>query len=350
MHPQHVMRRIRSAGLGGLLVAGTVTAALALPASIAHAQDSRTLAWGANNSWQLGEGSSTANRLTPSVIAGLTGTRVTSLAAGGNGSGFGLALLANRTVEAWGYNGHGQLGDGSTANRPAPAAVSGLTDVTAIASGGLHNLALLADGTVKAWGYNGYGQLGDGTTANRTTPVTVSGLSGARDATAGVYHSLAVMSDGTARTWGYNANGELGDGTTTTRNAPVAVSGLTDVRKLDTTYRGSVALLGDGTVRAWGYNANGQLGDGTTTNRLTPVQVVGANGDKLTGIIDIAGGREHTIALTGTGLVRAWGYNASGQLGDGTTTQRTAAVTTDTRTNTLTRVAAPVYDNFSYAG
>ena len=89
-----------------------------------------------------------------------------------------MALKSDGTVWAWGDNGYGQLGDGTTTDRTTPVQVSGLSGVTAIAAGCYHTVALKSDGTVWAWGYNGYGQLGDGTTTQRTTPVQVSGLYG----------------------------------------------------------------------------------------------------------------------------------------------------------------------------
>ena len=86
----------------------------------------------------------------------------------------------------------------------------GLTGITAVASGEQHSLAVKNDGTVWAWGYNGRGELGDGTTTQRSSPVLVSGLTGVMAVEAGEFHSLAIKSDGTVWAWGYNGDGELG--------------------------------------------------------------------------------------------------------------------------------------------
>jgi len=232
-----------------------------------------------------------------------------------------MALKSDGTVWAWGYNGSGQLGDGSTTDRYTPVEVSGLSGVMDIAAGDSHSLALKSDGTVWAWGYNGSGQLGDGSTTDRYTPVEVSGLSGVMDIAAGDSHSLALKSDGTVWAWGHNRYGRLGDGTTTQRTTPIQVSDLSGVVAIAVGSRHSLALKSDGTVWAWGYNGSGQLGDGSTTDRYTPVEVSG-----LSGVMDIAAGDSHSLALKSDGTVWAWGQNEYGQLGDGTTTQRTTPI------------------------
>ncbi|MBF0487187.1 MAG: hypothetical protein HQK98_03415, partial [Nitrospirae bacterium] len=155
-----------------------------------------------------------------------------------------------------------------------PVQVSGLTGVTAVAGGFEHTIALTGDGTVWAWGYNGYGQLGDGTNTNSNTPVQVSGLTGVTAVAGGAVHSVALRSDGTVWAWGLNQYGQLGNGTNTNSNTPVQVSGLTGVTAVAAGFEHSVALKSDGTVWAWGYNGYGQLGNGTNTNSNTPVQVL----------------------------------------------------------------------------
>ncbi len=155
------------------------------------------------------------------------------------------------------------------------------------------------------------GQLGDGTTTKRLRPVTVTGLSGVVDVVGGRDMSYARLADGTVRSWGGGANGELGNGTLTARQTrPVTVTGLTGVVALAAGRNHGLALRSDGTVMAWGLNSSGQLGNGTKTSRSTPVQVSG-----IAGAIAVAAGADHSVALLADGRVFAWGEAGRGQLG-----------------------------------
>ncbi len=273
--------------------------------------------WGQNRYGQLGDGTTT-DRHTPVDVSGLAGG-VTAIAAGQTLS---CALTSAGGVKCWGGNDHGELGDGTTTDRHAPVAVSGLASgVTAIAVGYLHACALTSASGVKCWGQNRYGQLGDGTTTDRHAPVAVSGLAGGVTAiTAGGGHSCALTSTGGVKCWGSNYHGELGDGTNTRRLTPAAVSGLAGgVVAIDAGAEAhGCALTSPGGVKCWGYNGHGQLGDGTTTDRHSPVDVSGL----AAGVQAIAaGGYGQTCALTSAGEVKCWGRNTSGQLGDQTTTE-----------------------------
>jgi len=266
-------------------------------------------------------------------------TDVKSVAAGDNHA---LALKNDGTVWAWGCNGNGQLGDGTTSNRYTPIKVKNLTGITAIAAGGANgfdfSLALKNDGTVWAWGYNQYGQLGDGTNVDEYRPIEVPGLMNIIAIAAGCNHGVALKDDGTVWVWGPNDYGTLGDGTTTKRSSAVQVSGLTGVTAVTAGYLHTVAIKDDGTVWAWGLNYTGQLGDGTTIDRCNPVQVIG-----LTGITSIKSKGTNTIALRNDGTVWGWGNNGWGQLGDSTLTSRYTPVQVMTTADVLAIYTGDIY-------
>jgi alpha-tubulin suppressor-like RCC1 family protein len=276
-----------------------------------------------------------------SVSSGIYLTDIKSITAGDNHA---LALSNDGTLWAWGCNGNGQLGDGTTVNKSTPIKVNNFNGVTAIAAGGANgfdfSLALKNDGTVWAWGYNQYGQLGDGTKTDKYIPVEVTGLTNIVAIAAGCNHGVALKDDGTVWVWGPNTFGTLGDGTTTERTTAVQVSGLTDVIAITAGYLHTVALKKDGTVWAWGLNYTGQLGDGTVTDRYTPVQVI-----DLGSITSVKAKGTGSIALRNDGTVWAWGYNGWGQLGDETLTSRYSPV----QVMSISDVLA-IYEDYVYHG
>jgi alpha-tubulin suppressor-like RCC1 family protein len=191
------------------------------------------LAWGRGYTGQLGDGTYTDSQPAPVKVSGLTN----AIAVAG-GRLHSLALKNDGTVWAWGDNSLDELGDGTTTGHNTPVQVKGpggagnLTQIVAIAAGDYHNLAVKSDGTVWAWGYNGSGQLGDGTTSSRSAPVQVSGLTNVIAVAGGSAHSLALKNDGTVWAWGYNANWQLGDNTNADQHTPVQVKGTNGVGNL----------------------------------------------------------------------------------------------------------------------
>jgi len=276
--------------------------------------------WGNNGFGQLGNGS-TSHQSTPVDVIGL-GSGVQAIAAGGN---FGCALTTGGAVKCWGNNSSGQLGNGSAVNQSTPVDVSGLgSNVQAIAAGVLHACALTSGGAVKCWGYNFHGQLGNGSTVNQSTPVDVSGLgSGVQAIAAGESHSCGLTTGGAVKCWGGNVFGQLGNGSTGSASTPVAVSGLgSGVQAIATGGTHSCALNSNGAVKCWGANYFGQLGNGSTSRQSTPVDVTGL----ASGVQAVAAGGEHSCALTSGGGVKCWGVSNYGQLGNGSTANRTTPV------------------------
>lgn len=341
--------------------------------------DGTVVAWGFNGNGQLGGGENLG------LLRAYPGNPIPSLSdmrdvtAGGYHT---TALKGDGTVWSWGYNAKGQLGNGSISDSNNPVQASGLTGAVAVAAGDSHTLALKSDGTVWAWGYNYYGQLGRApyNYTDSSTPVQVYGLTDVIAIAAGGNLSMALKKDGTVwqwgpesditapntcsiytapvqvsaitepvvaiaaggpagavagslitevrmaltwdgqiYTWGANAWGQLGIGATGAKCSPQLVSSLPApaVQVAASGYH-AVAHLEDGSLWAWGYNGSGQLGDGTTNYRLSPVQSASA----LSRVMDISVGGSHTLAILGDLSLHAWGYNGGGQLGDGTQTNR----------------------------
>jgi alpha-tubulin suppressor-like RCC1 family protein len=299
------------------------------------------LGWGTNGAGELGDGTSTgpetcepepeACSRVPVPASGPV-SEASSVAAGQDHS---LAVLKTGSVNAWGDNSEGELGNGTTTNSTTPVVVSGITTATAAAAGREFSLALLKSGTVEAWGYNASCQLGNGTTTSSDVPVAVSGLSEAAGVSAGVNHSLAVLKNGTVMAWGANASGQLGNGTTTGSDVPVKVSGVTEAVAVSAGGEFSLAVLKNGTVMSWGYNGAGQLGNGTTTSSDVPVKV-----SSISEVVTVAAGSAHALALQKTGSMMSWGANQSGQLGNDTCCEQSTVPVKVSNMTEATAIAA----------
>ncbi|MCF7673885.1 MAG: choice-of-anchor D domain-containing protein [Akkermansiaceae bacterium] len=328
---------------GGVLDDRTVLAvATGLDHSLALCSDGTLAAWGLNEYGQLGNDSTTQSNVPVLVNRGgvLSGKTVIAVAAGWAHS---LALCSDGTLAAWGRNNYGQLGNGSTtqSNVPVPVDQSGVLagkTVSAVAASGYHCLALCSDGTLAAWGRGDHSQLGNGSTTDSSVPVPVdqSGVLAGKTVIAvatGSSHSLALCSDGTLAAWGYNESGKLGNGSTTQGTVPVPVdqggvfAGKT-VIAMAAGWEHSLALASDGTLAAWGYNFSGQLGNGSTTDSSVPVLVDQSGVLAGKTVIAVAAGY-HSLALCSDGTLAAWGSNRFGELGNGSTTQSTVPVPVD---------------------
>jgi alpha-tubulin suppressor-like RCC1 family protein len=313
-------------------VAGLTSGVRAISAGYAHtcaltAADA-VKCWGNNYYGQLGDGTLSDGSLMPVAVVGLTAD-VRAIA---SGDGWTCAVMNRGNVKCWGANSFGQLGDGSLTNSDRPVDVVGLTDAVGISAGGVHTCVITREGAVKCWGANWSGQFGDGTRTDDASPVTLSGLRGTASAIAlGGSHTCAAVGPDGVKCWGANSVGQLGNGGTTDSLTPAAVLGLNGqvialaASATSPSYElgagGPVAgdqtcaVTAAGAATCWGQNNRGQLGDGSTTDRSRPTSVTGLASD----VVAVSMSPGHACAALSSGGVECWGSNASGQLGNGTT-------------------------------
>jgi alpha-tubulin suppressor-like RCC1 family protein len=273
-------------------------------------------AWGNNTGGILGDGTSTT-RLAP-VAASLLGPPADFTAAiavsSKSGASHACSLTTMGGLRCWGANGSGQLGNGTTTPASNPIALNN-SDTLKVALGDNHTCIIMSDTTFRCAGSNTSGQLG----VNSTVP---SFLYFASSATTG-YIDIAAGGDTTCARrdglnsgvycWGSNAYGQCGtEPTGTNQLSPVLVVGMGAAAEIDVGDQFACGRKSDGTVWCWGSNASGQLGDLTTVDRSSPVQVQG-----ISSAVQISLGRFHACALLADGSVRCWGANGWGQLGDG---------------------------------
>jgi alpha-tubulin suppressor-like RCC1 family protein len=289
-------------------------ALLSLPGASA-ATGSSVFTWGSNDFGQLGDGSST------SAVRGLPGqVSVGGIVDISGGREHVVALQSNGTVVSWGSDAFGQLGNNANlSNSSTPVSVAGLSSVIDVDDGHYHSLALKADGTVWGWGQNSLGQLAQGNDLARE-PVPVQW--GSIDNAVGVYggRDMTYVLDANKVLWCSGGLGlECGRAAGSEIRTPVTVPGLPDLVDVAGGRNHGVALATDGTVWTWGSNSYGQLGSGNFIDRPTPQQVPG-----LSKIVDIGAGAEHSMAVTDTGQVYVWGAGSRGELGLGTQTNRSS--------------------------
>lgn len=236
----------------------TVTALAAGPRDVfALKADGTVWGWGRNGSdGAVGSNGRAAPWGVPVQIAGLSD--ITAIAAGGALGGY--AVKSDGTLWGWGAAPTGGAATPKVAGTPFQ--VPGLSGVTQAASVGLKNgYALESDGSVWAWGNNYYGQLGDGTTVDRAAPAPVLGLPAISTITSNsAQTAFAIATDGSVWAWGNNSDGQLGTGVTSSTKAtptPAPISGLAQVTQVASEGGIVFALTADHQVWAWGVPAAG---------------------------------------------------------------------------------------------
>ncbi|MEE2834972.1 MAG: DUF4215 domain-containing protein, partial [Myxococcota bacterium] len=276
---------------------------------------------------QMGNGTNTSTNTSLQTVRNLT--NVTGIA---SGNYHNCAVKSDGTVWCWGYNRQGQLGDGSTSNRNTPVQVRGITDASKITAGAYHSCALRRGGTMKCWGYNPFGQLGDGSGSQRNTPVDVRGISNATQISSGYYHTCARLSNSQFKCWGYGwyHNVTNTSNRSSSYRTPVTVSGATG-EEINAHAWGACYRRSNGTVGCFGYGCHGQMGNGQASCYNYGNRTVSG----ISNAVQLGGGYYHVCARLQTGQIKCWGYNAQGQLGDGSTSNRSTPVTVQGISNSL---------------
>jgi len=305
--------------------------------SSAITSEGRIFTWGDNLKGKLGN-DTTVNQYTPVDITSQfnlnSGETVLSVSLGELHS---AAVTSESRVFTWGYNYNSQLGDGTTTDRYIPIditsqfSLNGGETVISVTLGAHHSAALTSEGRLFIWGWNYYGQLGNGSTTDQNTPTDITSQFSLTSnetivsVSLGENHSSVITSEGRIFTWGYNYNGELGDGTTTDKYYPTDITSQFNLNSGETVisaYLGeeySSAVTSEARIFTWGNNVFGQLGDGTTTDKFIPTDITSQFSlNSGEAIISVSLGGDHSSVITSEGRIFTWGYNGTGQLGDGT--------------------------------
>ena len=285
--------------------------------------DRRSYCWGRNNLGQLGD-STTEARSRPTLVAGHLDFTAAAASAGGDHT----CGIAGGNVYCWGGNTRGQLGHGTTENRPVPTPVVGALQFAVLTAGGDHTCAVTPMGEGYCWGENHAGQLGDDSHTDKLLPTPLRGSDSIAMIAAGVSHTCALSRSGQLLCWGDSGEGQLGDGSTHPRSVPTEVA--VPLRFWSLTAGGwhtcGIVRSGHGSAdgRAYcvGRNVQGQLGDSTTMTRRELREVAGGHR-----FLMLSAGSLHTCGIvSGTRAIWCWGDNSAGQLGDGTLERRKVPV------------------------
>lgn len=290
--------------------------------------------WGRNDLGQLGDGSATMFRATPRPVMGIVDA--VQISAGDNGA---CAVLSGGGVRCWGSNNFGEsAADPMVTSVRVPVEVSGVRDAVDVARGMTHACVRLRSGTLECWGRNSSGQLGDGTLGgSRSLPVTVGGLSDAVEIMVAWDHSCARRRTGEVLCWGSNANGAIGDGTRFTNiPTPTEVAGLTDLAQVVGGVSFTCARGSAGAVFCWGFNNRGQVGADVGDEQVLVPNAV----REVSDAVEIVAGAAWVCARLRSGSVRCWGDNAYGQHGYGFTGETRPTPTTVFDLTDATQVSA----------
>lgn len=314
-----------------------VSMAAGLSSTLIVLDDGSAWAWGDNNYGQLGDGTTDTSPV-PVKIALPAGVKIVAVAAA---NAHALALREDGRVMAWGGNDSGQLGLGTVDadKHLTPVEIPALTDVIAIAAGsgnsgngsaGNFSLALKSDGTVWGWGGNAFAQIAQPWDENHVdfpSPTEIAGLAGIEAIEAGFNQGFALDGSGKLFGWGDNFPAALGNGACGPNShfAPMVVP-LDQIAGVSAAGSFAVVAREDGSVWAWGSALSGVIGDGTMgatvycTDDFAAVenlQTTPKQAPDVKGIIQVSAAPTHVLVLDGAGTVLGVGYNSNDRIGLG---------------------------------
>ena len=274
-----------------------------------------TLGW--NGCGQLGDGTHNTSKI-PLKIELASGIKPTQIAAGYNQS---MAIGNDGELYTWGENSYGTLGDGTQIESPRPKKITLASGIKPkqIACGDQYSMAIGDDGNLYIWGSNGHGELGDGTGTKSLLPKKLELAISVKPTqiAAGQDSVLAMGDDNNLYTWGYNYHGEIGNGTTINKPTPTKVSLPVGVKPTQITSGGwhSMVICDDNNLYTWGSDSYGQLG--RNGDNTIPQKVILPNGVKPK---EIACGNDNSMVIGDDKNLYVWGHNSFGELGNGTNT------------------------------
>ena len=288
--------------------------------------------WGSNSYGLLGDNTSTHKSSPVQTVAG--GSTWEQVAVGKNHM---AAIKSDSTLWLWGSNRYGKLGDSTTVHRSSPVqTISGGTDWSQVACGDDHTAAIKTNGSLWLWGNNSFGQMGNSSTVDTSSPIqTIVAGTDWEQVCAGNNFTTAIKTDYTLWSWGKNDLGQLSINTTLNISSPVQTVGFaTNWSAVRCGHNNASGIKSDGTLWTWGSNSIGQLGNGISSSIVptyatsSPVQTV-AGGNEW---YDFSVGKNAIAAISSSTFnpknLWVWGGNNRGQLGDGTTIDRSIPVQT----------------------
>lgn len=264
--------------------------------------------WGSGAYGALADGVIADQSSSPVAVAGKSaGVVLVRL-----GDHHGCALLTDRTLQCWGDDEQGQLGDGQRQPRPTPSEPVGLGSVvTGVATGGSHTCAVTTAGSLFCWGDNTSGQLGVAGASSVVQPAAVAGLGGAvKQVAAGEAFTCALLDGGQVQCWGDGNNGQLGSAGSSDK--PLVVAMPAPITAIAAGAQHACAITAAGGVFCWGAGDRNQLGSASGSTQPMPVAV-----PMITGAVAISAGGNETCAIDGVGAVYCWGADPLGDVGLG---------------------------------